>query len=136
MPRAAHEVRVRHIYPSFALHLEESPPFPGGSPLKCRKVVERQVAESRQQRIEAFLDFRLSGGRHRSQCAPVERLGKGKHLIARLTARLAVGMAGTAGGFDQAVVCPSAPEFEKNLAGKLHQILHDYAPNSACWGIW
>ena len=46
-------------------------------------VVERQVAEAGQQRIEALVDLGLGGGRHRPERPAVERLREGQHLEAR-----------------------------------------------------
>ena len=67
-------------------------------------VVIREIAETGQQRIEAFLDLRLAGGGHRAERATVKRLLEGDDFETGFTIGLRTAVAEAAGGFDQSVI--------------------------------
>ncbi len=93
---------------------------------KCSDVVERQIAEAGQQRIETLLDFRLTGGGHRTERAAVERLQEGDHLVTLRTVSLRAFAAEAAGGFDQAVIRLGAGIGEEDFPRKAHVVGVDF----------
>ena len=89
-------------------------------------VVEWQVAEARQHRIEAILDLRLAGGGHRAERAAVEGLQEGDHLEALHAIRLRALAAEAARGFDEPVIRLGTGVREENLAGELDVVGVDF----------
>ncbi len=89
------------------------------------QIIEVHIAEAHEQRVKLNLNLFLPRGGHGAQCAAMETLVEGNHLVARGTICRRVAVAIATRDLDDAVIALGPGVGEEDAAGDADDVFHD-----------